>query len=280
MNLVLVPPAVAAEANESRLRKAAIARSFDKAADAYDAHACVQRRVANRLARRIAALDLPAAPQILEIGCGTGFLSRALLRRLPGAQLLCTDLAPAMARRCRAKIGRERGYFAVMDGELPAAAAAFDLVASSFAFQWFLDLGAALSGLAAVLRPGGRLVFATLGSESLAEWRELQRSAGMPFAGLAFPAASELREIAEGAGPLRGTVAEEKIRLRYADAGAFLQELKSLGAGTPGPGHAPGVAKLRRLLRHAAGSHSGFPVTYHILYGSFAVAGAANGAAP
>ena len=196
----------------------------------------MQRRVAGRLARRIADLSLPDAPRILEIGCGTGFLSGGLRRRLPGAECLFTDLSPAMTRRCRGKIGKSQGHFAVMDGELPAVAPVFDLVASSFAFQWFLDLRAAIAGLAAGLRPGGRLVFATLGSESLAEWRALQQEAGAVPAGLALPTGSELLEIGESTGRLRGAVAEEKIRLRYADAGAFLHELKSLGAGIPGPG--------------------------------------------
>lgn len=273
MNVILKPPPTF-RMNEFRLRKAAIARSFDKAAPAYDAHAVVQRRVANHLARRIAELPLPEAPRILEIGCGTGFLGKSLLRRLSGAEILCTDLSPAMTRRCRAKIGGARGSFAVMDGELAAVAPVFDLVASSFAFQWFLDLRAALSGLASLLHPGGRLVFATLGADSLAEWRALQQESSGVFSGLAFPAAAGLREIAESTGRLRGRVEEEKIHLRYGDAAAFLHELKSLGAGTPGPGAAPGVARLRRLLRGAG--KSGFSVTYHILYGSFAISGAAR----
>jgi len=253
-------------------RKRAIARSFDAAAPSYDSHAPVQRRVASSLARRIAALPLPAVPRVLEIGCGTGFLSAALLARLAAARFLFTDLSPAMAGRCRDKIAR-RGAgarFAVMDGEAPAVAPDFDLVASSLAFQWFLDLPAALDALAACLRPGGRLAFATLGAESLAEWRGLHEASGSTFTGFDYPSATGLRRMAQGA-RLRGAVAEERIVRRHPDVLTFLRELKSLGAGTPGPNAAvPGVGDLRRVLRRTEGA---FAVTYHVLYGTFAAPG-------
>ena len=272
MSVVTAQPAANLAAENSAARKAAIARSFDSAARSYDAHAPVQRRVARQLARHIASLPLPARPRILEIGCGTGFLSGALFARYPEGRFVFTDLSPAMARRCREKLARRGGHaqFAVMDGEFPAAGAAFDLVASSLAFQWFLELPDAIARLAACLRPGGRLAFATLGSESLAEWRALHRAAGLPFGGLEFPTASGLLGMAQGPKHrLRGAVTEQRVVRRYPDPLAFLRELKSLGAGTPGRDAMPGAAGLRRVLRQAEAGR-GFPVTYHVLYGSFA----------
>jgi len=257
--------------NAGRARKNAIARSFDAAANNYDAHAEIQRRAARGLAARIGALPLPAKPTILEIGCGTGFLSATLHRRFPGARFLFTDLSRAMAQRCRAKIARRHagGQFAVMDGELPAVAPAFDLIVSSFAFQWFLDLPAAMARLSACLRPGGQLAFATMGADSLSEWRELHDTAGVSFSGLAFPDALDLLGMAERA-HLRGKIAEERMRRRHPDAVAFLRELKSLGAGMPGP-EAPAMnsADLRRVLREA-NPRRAFTVTYRVLYGTFA----------
>jgi len=251
-------------------RKSAIARSFDAAASTYDSHAPVQRRAARELAKRIANIQIPGRAKILEIGCGTGFLSTALCKRFGAANCLFTDLAPAMTRRCGVKLARRgKVSLAVMDGELPAVGPVFDLVASSFAFQWFFDLPSAISGLAACLRPGGSLAFATLGKESLAEWRELHDRAGLAFAGLTVPGHAELLQIAQRAG-LVGSISEEKIKRRYRSALAFLQELKSLGATAP-TGRAPGAAQLRSLLRQA---EDGFTVTYHVLYACLAAPGA------
>lgn len=265
-----IPPPEFDSTDAGQARKSAIARSFDAAAIDYDAHAEIQRRAARNLAARIGALSLPASPTILEVGCGTGFLSAALVRRFPGARFLFTDLSRAMAQRCRSKITRRHpgGQFAVMDGELPAVAPAFDLIVSNFAFQWFFDLPAAIARLSACLRPGGQLAFATMGADSLSEWRDLHDAAGISFSGLAFPDARELLDMAEQA-RLRGKIAEERMRRRHPDAVAFLRELKSLGAGMPRPdAPAMNAADLRRVLREAQPRRA-FTVTYHVLYGTF-----------
>ncbi|CCD03423.1 methyltransferase domain-containing protein, partial [Azospirillum baldaniorum] len=78
-------------------RKAAIAAAFGKAAPRYEEHAAVQRVAAERLAERVARLPLPPRPRVLEIGCGTGFLSRALRERIGPADWLFTDLSPGHA---------------------------------------------------------------------------------------------------------------------------------------------------------------------------------------
>src|SRR3954471_23949042 len=63
--------------------KAAVAAAFSKAAHTYDDDADVQRNAAQGVTERIGALPLPSNPRILEIGCGTGFLS-ATLNKLAG----------------------------------------------------------------------------------------------------------------------------------------------------------------------------------------------------
>ena len=138
-------------------RKSRIVRAFDRA-DGYDAHARVQRVAAARLAAHIERLEIDPSLPALEIGCGTGFLTQ----RLRAPRLLATDIAPAMVERARARIPtRPELSFAVLDGEQPGTAphGRYGLIASNLAFQWFADLPAAVSRLAALLAPGGRLVF-------------------------------------------------------------------------------------------------------------------------
>ena len=80
--------------------KAAVAAAFGAAADTYDDKADVQRAAAERLAQRLSALDLPAAPRVLEIGCGTGLLSRALAG-MKTSELVISDISEPMVARCR-----------------------------------------------------------------------------------------------------------------------------------------------------------------------------------
>ncbi|GEP10802.1 methyltransferase domain-containing protein [Methylobacterium gnaphalii] len=58
-----------------------------------------------------AAAPLAPSPRTLEIGCGTGFLTRALRSRIPVGSMLATDIAPAMIARCRTRIGAEEAGF-------------------------------------------------------------------------------------------------------------------------------------------------------------------------
>lgn len=232
-----------------------VAHAFDRAAD-YDRHAGLQREVAERLAERIAALPLPLAPRVLEIGCGTGFLGAALIARLPAdTRWTMTDIAPAMLERARARFaGRPGITFALMDGEAPDREGPFDLICSSLAFQWFADLPRAISRLAALLAPGGRLAFTTLAAGSFAEWRTAHGD--LPAGTADYPDAEALRTAG-----LDVTI--EAVPVRHASAAAFLRALKGVGAGTPRAGHRPlGPSALRATM--ACFEAAGAVTTYQI----------------
>ncbi|MDB5737659.1 MAG: hypothetical protein JWO65_1327 [Sphingomonas bacterium] len=227
-----------------------VARAFDRAVD-YDRHAGVQRQVAEALAVRIAEQKLPPRPRVLEIGCGTGFLGAALMPRLPGADWLMTDIAPAMIDRAAQRFAGIPGVrFALMDGEAPGVAGPFDLICSSLAAQWFADLDGALTRLAALLAPGGLLAIATLAEGSFAEWRAAHDAAGVTSGTPDYPALDD---------PI------EPIVVDHADAPAFLRALKAIGAGTPRTGHRPlSPPQLRAVMRHF--ETGGARVTYRIAY--------------
>jgi malonyl-CoA O-methyltransferase len=217
---------------------ARIARAFDAAAT-YDAHAVVQRQVADWLAERIVAIA-PPAPRVLEVGCGTGFLTGATLPRLMGADWLMTDIAPAMLERGLAKHPGVRGR--VMDGEHPnlPGEAPFDLIVSSLAVQWFADLESGLWRLAGFLAPGGRLLVTTLVEGTFAAWHEAHLAEGYVAGSPTYPSVAAL------GWPVETRVFEQ----RHGSAADFMRALRAIGAGTPREGHRPippGV--MRRIAR-------------------------------
>ncbi|MBF0624305.1 MAG: methyltransferase domain-containing protein [Magnetococcales bacterium] len=250
--------------------KRRVAIAFE-GAGAYHERARVQRQVADRLGERLAALPLAGEPRVLELGCGSGFLSTALQRIRPRGWFLHTDLAPAMVHRCRDHLAFQPGRraFAVMDGERLATKGFLDLIASSMTFQWFTDLPGALARMAALLVPDGHLAFATLGEETFREWRGICNRQGVACGTPDYPTAGTLRDWWPAGG--RGWLEEEYIAVSHPSGLDFLQELKAIGAHRAAVDHQPvSAGDLRRLLRTmnpAAGD--GFTVTYHILYGFF-----------
>lgn len=241
-------------------RRQQIGAAFGAAQD-YDRAAQVQARVASRLADRIAALPLTQNPRVLEIGCGTGFLTEALITKGISGNWLISDLAPAMVTRTRARVGATPGrQFAVLDGEHGAqpAEAPFDLICSSLAFQWFDDPAAAAARLKDWLAPGGHLAFTTLTAGTFAEWRAAHGAAGTQAGTPPFPSLAACAALFPGA----EVTGEHEVE-HHASAAQFLRGVKAIGAGTPAAGHRPlAPAALRRVMR--AFETSGARATYEV----------------
>lgn len=234
-------------------RSAEIAARFDARAAQYERHAGLQRAVAERLASFLPDLE---RPQVLELGCGTGLLSRHLLKRYPGGHFILTDVAPAMIAECRrnlAPLGPARISFEVMDAGEAGGHAGLDLIVSSMTLHWLPDPVASLERLRRLLAPGGALLYATLGPDSFAEWRAALAAEGLP---------SGLPDLP----PLPGILAEERLRVD-ADALSFLRRIKAIGGLTPRDGYAPlPPGALRRAIRAADAAGRG--MTWHIVYGA------------
>lgn len=231
-----------------------IERAFAAASD-YDRHARVQRLAARRLAARIAALDLPPAPRVLEIGCGTGFLSEALVEQGLKGEWLVTDISPAMVARCRERIGEAPGRrFAVLDGEYGTPETGpFDLICSSLVLQWFDDPRAALDRMREWLTPGGHSIAATLGSGSFVEWRAAHEAEGLNAGTPPFLSAEQLS--AQGV---------ERYVERHDSALSFMRSLKAIGAQTAVHRHRPlPPSALRRVMRNF--EQAGGAVSYEVV---------------
>jgi SAM-dependent methyltransferase len=106
----------------------------------------------------LAGLRLAPGERVLDAGCGTGALLRALLERQPSAVVTGLDASDAMLARARAVVPARVPLLAGDVAALPFADGCFELVVSSSSFHYWEDKPAALAELRRVLVPGGRLV--------------------------------------------------------------------------------------------------------------------------
>ena len=174
-----------------------IGSRFSNAAEAYDREAEVQRLAAASLAQRIEAV---VAPELwsdvdfcgLELGCGTGFLTRHLTTLSVAGSWTLSDIAPGMIAKCRQNLNRwsrsprclfnfrELDLYELSDVER------YDLVVSNFSLQWMQDLQNWLPRVLKSLKPGGRFLFNTLGRNSFEAWQrklEAAEHSQRPFPG-------------------------------------------------------------------------------------------------
>jgi SAM-dependent methyltransferase len=144
---------------------------------------CVTRANSLQMARAIAILeDLQAVeqrdPKILDIGCGTGWLSSILGRFGPTTGL---DLSPVAIDRAR-RLYPDVEFIAgdLLSASLPPDA--FDVVVAVQVIEHIEDQARFTDLVADTLRPAGHLLLVTDNPWNLARWHpvELERFAGAP----------------------------------------------------------------------------------------------------
>jgi SAM-dependent methyltransferase len=114
---------------------------------------------ATEMADRAAA---GAPSTVLETAAGTGIVTQALRRRLPGAaRIIATDLNPPMLEVARRKFGEGEGVeFQTADAQsLPFNDNAFDAVVCQFGIMFFPDRVGSFREALRVLKPRGRYHF-------------------------------------------------------------------------------------------------------------------------
>ncbi|QGP80203.1 methyltransferase domain-containing protein [Sphingobium sp. CAP-1] len=245
-------------------RKQRISDAFGAAAEHYERHAGPQRLAASLVADLAQRQKPDGVARILEIGCGTGFLTRDIQARWPGAELIATDISPAMLAQA-ASHGLVAGTFLTMDGEAPAFEGPwFDLILSSLAFQWFDDLEGAIARLAGLLRPGGSLIFSTMGRGSFARWRAAHDGCGLAAGVPDYPTLDALRAMLAGHGD--AFAFDEHYPLACGGARGLIAHLKGIGAVVPSEGRPPlRPGDLRRVM--AAFDTAGGEDGYQVLFG-------------
>jgi malonyl-CoA O-methyltransferase len=151
---------------------------FSAAARMYAAEPVVQKTVARRLLGLIEnqwGRRRPAR-RILEIGCGTGLLTRELARRFPSAAICAMDIAQPMVLRAKRLVGRRRRiHWVVADARDFRVRCPFPLVVSSSSLHWAVPLEATMANVRRLVTADGRLICAIMTDGTLKELHTARR---------------------------------------------------------------------------------------------------------
>lgn len=243
------------------MQKQRIEHSFRRATQSYPDKAVAQRHIVEHLVRLIPE-KIKQCPngRLLEIGCGSGFLTEKLAEIFRDWTGTINDLSPSWQPIVEPILNERKWSFEVGDAECFPFSGKFDLIVSSNTIQWFDDPSEFIARALEQLTPQGVLLISTFGKRNLHEIRTLTGS------GLFYPSVAELRSELPA-----NTIAEhyeEEIVLEFESPLAVLKHLRQTGVnGVTAEVWSKGrLEDFSTQYRKMSGRSSGVSLTYHPVY--------------
>jgi malonyl-CoA O-methyltransferase len=256
-----------------QLDKRLVALHFGRRAASYEAATPVQASMARDLLAHVRAkLPLRPVDTILELGCGSGRLTRMLRETWPGARLVSVDIAADMLALARQNCPGADFVLADAEHFLQGCDERFDLVISNATLQWFQTPEVSLLRCRALLNPGGVVALTTFGCDT---FRELRASFAEAYARSNRPVRQHSGDFPEINFWLkllpRDEIEEWHVTLHFENVRAFLRSVQLAGA-TNAFAHSSYVPRdvLRQMqdtyaIRFPSPDGHGITATYHIV---------------
>lgn len=257
-------PSLARILNNYIIDKELVRRRFGRAAASDDQPTAIQHDMALRLSAQLSALcpdELAQAGNVLEIGSGTGHLTRALRPLLPvDCEMRLWDLVDSGCQR------PEGSIFEQCDAEMAIRRLPYrslDMIVAGAALQWFNSPGAFLVRAWRALRVGGILAFSTFTRGNL---REVATIAGDALPFIAYGRLDSL--IPHG---MEVVLMQPTTVMRYFDTPQQVLEHLRLNGVNAVASHAHPVEVIHRLVRNyprveMGPQHGRCPLTYCPIY--------------
>lgn len=244
-----------------------IRKSFSETADQYDILASLHREIGRELILKLT--KIPKVDAVLDVGCGTGYLTGKARYFFPDARVVGLDFAEGMLKVAQEK--HENIEWVLADAqELSFADASFDIVISNLAYQWVADLPKAFGHVHRVLAPEGTFACTLFGfhtCDELFQSFDLASEGKLKFTRL--PQLPEVEEALKQAGFVEPKVDYERIKVQFNDMKDLTNWLKSIGANNlPREGYAGKevMARAAAIYQEKFPYHHGVCATFEVIW--------------
>lgn len=199
------------------MNKDLIQKRFAKNLDTYNDNAKIQKKMAERL---LSFLERKDFDDILEIGCGTGFLTQLVNDSFNFNTYTANDIVESCEKYVKEINPKINFIPADIEKAVENSDKKYDLIISNAAFQWVENLESFIKLLISKLNEGGILLFSTFGPEN---FREVNFVLGKT---LPYYSANELQEIVKD---YKNIVEQEMHVMAFKTPKDILKHIKSTG---------------------------------------------------
>lgn len=204
----------------AQLRKQAIAQHFAGAVT-YDCHAIIQHDICKLLIDKMAATH---HSKTLEIGAGTGQLTKLLAQHLTCPDLIINELADCQRGALQAIL--PNATVVIGDAETLDFGQNFSLIISANAIQWFDNPLSLVESSYSRLISNGQLLFNTFSPEHFLQIKALTGQ------GLHYPSQDDWQNRLTQAGFTQIQISTKRFDLSFSDPMAVLKHMKLTGVST------------------------------------------------
>lgn len=199
--------------------------NFSSKVKEYNLKANIQKKVAKKLCKiLIENIDFKNINKIkiLDLGSGTSFVSRSILKNIDNCEIYEFDLSLKMLNNFQKNTKKITKICGDIEN-LPFAESSFDAIISSFSLQWIEDFENLFNNLHKILKPRGILAFSVPDNKSFEELKDL------PFSINKMPATQELSNILIKNQFTKKTLINEKNYEKFSNLIEVLKSFKKIG---------------------------------------------------
>jgi len=171
-----------------------IEKCFEKGSKTYNSKAIIQKKIAAKLAHLLLQNGLHTIERLLEIGCGTGFLTEQILKNFSINEYFINDLVDKSISDIKAITSNHKQPiydYIKGDAETISFPKELNAIISTSTFQWFNYLEEFILKIKSQLSANGTLAFSTFGPNN---YKEIKATLNV---GLEYKSQKNLKQILE-----------------------------------------------------------------------------------